>query len=149
LERLSRRCFLVKVQIVFPETCNYGRKSCCSKLISRGCFLAHCCLSSPPQNAAVRPVRAAIRCNCKICEGRTHRLRTKRPDARAAIADAAFVRSCGNFYAAMQPASLKRPFKATISVGFKPTFRRVMFEFTDRGQSVHSLQAIQCLLLGA
>jgi hypothetical protein len=60
-------------------------------------------------------------------------VRTKRPDARAAIADAAFVRSCGNFYAAMQPASLKRPFKATISVGFKPTFRHVMFEFTDRG----------------
>jgi hypothetical protein len=60
-------------------------------------------------------------------------MRTKRPVARAAIADAAFVRSCGNFYTAMQPASWKRPFKATISVGFKPTFRRVMFEFTDRG----------------
>jgi hypothetical protein len=60
-------------------------------------------------------------------------LRTNRPDARAAIADAAFVRSCGNFYSAMQPASWKRPFKATISVGFKPIFRRVMFEFTDRG----------------
>jgi hypothetical protein len=56
-----------------------------------------------------------------------------RPDARAAIADAAFVRSCGNVHAAMQPTSWKRPFKATISVDFKPTFRRVMFELTHRG----------------
>lgn len=55
---------------------------------------------------------------------------TNRPDARAAIADAAFFRSCGNFYAAMQPASWKRPFKATISVNSKPTFRRDMFELT-------------------
>ena len=30
---------------------------------------------------------------------------TNRPDARAAIADAAFVRSCGNVHAAMQPTS--------------------------------------------
>jgi hypothetical protein len=35
----------------------------------------------------------------------------------------------------MQPTSWKRPFKATISVDFKPTFRPVMFEFTDCGRS--------------
>ena len=62
-------------------------------------------------------------------------LRTNRPDARATIADAAFSRSCGNVHAAMQPTSWKRPFKATISVDFKPTFRRVMFELTHRGQN--------------
>jgi hypothetical protein len=62
-------------------------------------------------------------------------VRTNRPDARAAIADAAFVRSCGNVHAAMQPTSWKRPFKATISVDFKPTFRRVMFELTHLGQT--------------
>jgi hypothetical protein len=38
----------------------------------------------------------------------------------------------------MQPTSWKRPFKATISVDFKPTFRRVMFELTHRGQTCHS-----------
>jgi hypothetical protein len=60
-------------------------------------------------------------------------MRTNRPDARAAVADAAFSRSCGNVHAAMQPTSWKRPFKATISVDFKQTFRRVMFELTHRG----------------
>jgi hypothetical protein len=35
----------------------------------------------------------------------------------------------------MQPTSWKRPFKATISVDFKPTFRRVMLELTHRGQN--------------
>ncbi|KIN73513.1 hypothetical protein Z949_2704 [Sulfitobacter guttiformis KCTC 32187] len=55
-------------------------------------------------------------------------MRTNRPDAPAAIADAAFFRSRGNFHAAMQPASWKRPFKATISMDFRPPFRRVMFE---------------------
>jgi hypothetical protein len=69
---------------------------------------------------------------------------TNRPDARAAIADAAFFRSCGSFYAAMQPASWKRPFKATISVDFRPIFRRVMFELTHRGQS--GLLRVQLLL---
>jgi hypothetical protein len=34
-----------------------------------------------------------------------------------------------------QHLSWKRPFKATISVDFKPTFRRVMFELTHRGQT--------------
>jgi hypothetical protein len=70
---------------------------------------------------------------------RIHRSRTNRPFAGAAIADAAFSRSCGNFHAAMQPTSWKRPFKATISVDFKPTFRRVMFELTHRGQSATSM----------
>jgi hypothetical protein len=70
-------------------------------------------------------------------------MRTNRPDARAAIADAAFSRSCGNVHAAMQPTSWKRPFKATISVDFKPTFRRVMFELTHRGQSRRSILIVQ------
>ena len=61
--------------------------------------------------------------------------RTNQPVARAAIAHAAFFRSCGSFYAAMQPASWKRPFKAPISAAFRPTFRRVTFELTHRGQT--------------
>jgi hypothetical protein len=62
-------------------------------------------------------------------------MRTKRPDAPAANAAAAFFRSCGCFYAAVQPASWKRPFKATISMDFRPTFRRVMFELKHPGRS--------------
>ena len=64
-------------------------------------------------------------------------LRTNRPNADAAIAHAAFTRSCSTEDAAMQPTSWKRPFKATISVDFKPTFRRVMFELTHRGRCRH------------
>ena len=75
--------------------------------------------------------------------------RTNRPDAPAAIAHAAFPRSCGRFLAALQPASWKRPFKATNSVDFKPTFRRVMFELTHRGQSLLSLHLRQWRLSGA
>jgi len=60
-------------------------------------------------------------------------MRTNQPVARAAIADAAFFRSGRKFRASMQPASWKRPLKATISAAFRPTFRRVMFEFTHRG----------------
>ena len=71
----------------------------------------------------------------KFDDGRTHSVRTKRPDAHAAIADAAFPRSGGRFYAALRLASWKRPFKATISADSRPTFRRVMFELTQRGLS--------------
>ena len=61
-------------------------------------------------------------------------MRTNRPDAGAAIADAAFPRICGKFFAAVRLASWKRPFKAAISVDFGPTVRRVMFDLTHRGQ---------------
>ena len=54
--------------------------------------------------------------------------RTNQPVARAAIADAAFFRNCSKFRAAMQPASWERPFKATISVDFKPSFRCGAFQ---------------------
>ena len=40
-------------------------------------------------------------------------MRTKRPDARAAIVHAAFPRSCSKIFAAVQPASWKRPFNGT------------------------------------
>jgi hypothetical protein len=73
-------------------------------------------------------------------------VRTNRTYARAAIADAAFSRSCCNVNAAMQPTSWKRPFKATISVDFKPTFRRVMFELTHRGLCCRSPYLTQRLL---
>jgi hypothetical protein len=46
-----------------------------------------------------------------------------------------FSHSGSKFRAAMQPASRKRPFKATISVDFRPTFRGVLFELTHRGLS--------------
>lgn len=73
-------------------------------------------------------------------------MRTLRPDARAAIADAAFLRHCGRFYAAMRLASWKRPFKVTISVDFRLTFRRVMFELTHRGQNLRSTDDVQLAL---
>jgi hypothetical protein len=44
-------------------------------------------------------------------EGRLSR--TKLPFARAAIAHAAFPRSCSSFFAAMRPSSWKRPFDIT------------------------------------
>ncbi|MEH6836045.1 hypothetical protein [Falsihalocynthiibacter arcticus] len=69
-------------------------------------------------------------------------MRTKRPYARAAIADAAFFRSGSKFRAAMQPASWKRPFKATISVDFRPTFRRIMIEFTHRRTNLPFVVAV-------
>ena len=37
------------------------------------------CRSAIPGHAAVRPVRAAIRCSCKICEGLIHTLRDTAP----------------------------------------------------------------------
>jgi hypothetical protein len=89
----------------------------------------------PPQDAAVRPVEPAIRASCSIYLAETPLCGTNRTCAAAAIADAAFSRSSGNVHAAMQPTSWKRPFNATISVDFKPTFRRVMFELTHRGQT--------------
>jgi hypothetical protein len=67
------------------------------------------------------------------CGSESRQCGTKRPDAHAAIADAAFPRSGGRFYAALRLASWKRPFKATISADSRPTFRRVMFELTHRG----------------
>ena len=46
-------------------------------------------------------------------------MRTKPPYARAAIADAAFSRSCSKFDAAMQPKSRKRPFNVVNVSGFQ------------------------------
>ena len=40
-------------------------------------------------------------------------MRTKRPDARADIAHAASPRCCSKIFAAVQPASWKRPFNGT------------------------------------
>jgi hypothetical protein len=99
--------------------------------------LARCSAASPKQTL--------IRC-CSIIEVVRSPQRTKRPDAHAAIADAAFPRSGGRFYAALRLASWKRPFKATISADSRPTFRRVMFELTQRGQRVHSLHLHKWLL---
>jgi hypothetical protein len=42
--------------------------------------------------------------------GRTHTLRTNRPDARAAIADAAFLCMIGSDLSAVQRTSQKQPF---------------------------------------
>ena len=44
---------------------------------------------------------------------------TKRPYARAAIANAAFPRSCSRFHAAMQPKSRKQPFIDADVSGFQ------------------------------
>jgi hypothetical protein len=89
------------------------------------------------------PSERTFAARAKFDDGRTHSVRTNRTCAGAANAHAAFVRSCGNVHAAMQPTSWKRPFKATISVDFKPTFRRVMFELTHRGQSRRSILIVQ------
>jgi hypothetical protein len=84
--------------------------------------------------AAASPKRTLLT-TCSILIEWMAATRTKRPDAHAAIADAAFPRSGGRFYAALRLASWKRPFKATISADSRPTFRRVMFELTQRGLS--------------
>jgi hypothetical protein len=60
--------------------------------------------------------------------------RTKRPYARAAIANAAFPRSCSRFHAAMQPKSRKQPFIDADVSGFQtdpsPHLARI-----DRGRT--------------
>jgi hypothetical protein len=108
-----------------------------------------CALMPRPRRSTSRSAFSRVRSNCctmhistlsaetglSLRFAQRSALRTNRTCAGAANAHAAFVRSCGNVHAAMQPTSWKRPFKATISVDFKPTFRRVMLELTHRGQS--------------
>ena len=75
---------------------------------------AHCCRSPTLDNAAVRPVIGDFRCTRKLRDGRIHRVRTKRPFARAANAGAAIARTCGKFIAAVRPTSPKQPLKPVI-----------------------------------
>ena len=72
--------------------------------------------------ADLQPSSAMLRCGpsvrtfaarAKFEDGRTHSVRTNRPDASAAIAYAAFLRICGKLIAALQPGSWKRPFNGT------------------------------------
>ena len=72
--------------------------------------------------------RLRPRYSCRSLRGtwRTHTTRTNPPFAIAAIADAAFVRGCRAIFAALQPKSPDRPFKAMMKPGFQtaPSLQR-------------------------
>jgi hypothetical protein len=65
------------------------------------------------------PSNRTFAATAKSVDGRIHSLRTNPPFASAAIADAAFPRSCSKLFAAMLPVSPKQPFNITDLGGFQ------------------------------